>query len=229
MTPIDDLLNAAKHGKTSEIERLLPTLNSEDIERSDALREAAKNGHAQCVRLLADELNALNIFSVLEEVRHGDLACVRELICAIDSKVQHKNALYYATQQENVEMIEFLIPLSDPYAHRCLALRHAAENGKTECLKRLIPVSDPNAYNSQALRSTLIKQYMDCVEILYPVSNTTSVLEQLEADALNSDSRHPMHSDTIRAYQTLKSMMEKDKIEYSIDGLNQPSSHSRKL
>lgn len=229
MNQIDDLLAAAKNGNHLEVERLILGLSPEEIERSDALREAAKNGHAQCVKLLGNKHYTQDIFKVLEEVRHGDLACVMKLIRSIDdANTQHTNALYYATQQGNAGMVEFLIPLCDPSAQHSLALRHAAESGYTECLKLLIPVSDPKANNNQALRSALLKQHMDCANMLYPVSDTQAILESLE-HIMNAP--HPKSFDVqiLAAQQILNAMIEKERLQLSIDGLNQHSSHSRKL
>lgn len=52
MTHQTDLSNAAKEGNHSEVARLLTGLTAKEVEYSGALREAATNGHTQCVQLL---------------------------------------------------------------------------------------------------------------------------------------------------------------------------------
>lgn len=227
MADSTNLLNAAQNGNHTEVERLVAVLSSDDIERSGALRAAAMEGHVECVKLLcADGCPVTDPPALWWAATNGNLECVKELVRRFDATMEDSYALYCATRHAHIEVVEFLIPISDPFAQNSRALRRAAENGSAECLKRLIPVSDPKSNNSQALCSALVKQHIDCVELLYPVSDPKALLEELEQRAC---APHAQDFDILTAYQMLKSMIEKEQLEHSINEVAPHFNNPRKI
>ena len=112
-------------------------------------------------------------------------------IMTVDRKLQPREivkvltdkswALCWAARAGRKEIVELLIPVSDPKAWESLALRVAARNGHKECVELLIPVSEPKAIDSRALRVAVGNGgHKECVELLIPVSDPKAV----ESEAL---------------------------------------------
>ena len=59
------------------------------------------------------------------------------------AKADGSSALEWAAKNGHKEIVELLIPVSDPKAYDSCALRWAAEKGHKEIVELLIPVSDP--------------------------------------------------------------------------------------
>jgi hypothetical protein len=112
MSSEERLIEAAKKGDVDALARAL----NDGANAGAALLGAAKNGHAECVKLLLP----------LSDPREFDsLALVR------------------AASRGHVECVKILIPVSDPKAKGSWALLEAAQNGHAQCVALLLPVSDP--------------------------------------------------------------------------------------
>lgn len=215
-----DLFNAAKEGNHGEVARLLTVLAPKDIEHSGALREAAAQGHTQCVALLTASHVPVGDFAALNwAAQNGHLECVKLLVSRLDAKEDDSYALYCAVRGGHSDIVNFLLPISDPKACQSSALSRAAAGGKAECLSLLIPYSEPKQRNSRALRQAVLNGHTQCVEILYPVSDPNVVLDDLE------DFIEPSGVDIkfYQAYTVLVSMMEKEHLEQSLNGVWTPA------
>ena len=135
-----ELIAAATDGDHEAINRLL----AQGANHSAALRIAAHNGHAECVKLL---------------------------ITFPPQKADNSAVLAAAAHNGHAECVKLLIPFSDPKANASKALRFAAHNGHAECVRLLVPFSDPKAQNSQALRNAIAKGHPECARLLAPVSD----------------------------------------------------------
>jgi hypothetical protein len=66
------------------------------------------------------------------------------------------------------EIVEMLLPVSDPKASHSRALQEAAKNGYKEVVEMLLPVSDLKARGSEALRLAAKGGHKEIVEMLAP-------------------------------------------------------------
>ena len=86
--------------------------------------------------------------------------------------MEDKNkALCWAAENGHKEMVELLLPLSDPKASDSETLRHAVYNGYKEIVELLLPLSDSKAEKSRALRWAALKGHKEIVELLIPASD----------------------------------------------------------
>jgi len=78
----------------------------------------------------------------------GDMHAVLTLMAdpAVDVAGQHSCALLHAAHRGHWRLVEWLLPLSDPMAHRSEALLRAATHGHGRCVTLLAPVSDPTVW-----------------------------------------------------------------------------------
>ena len=125
------------------------------------------------------QLSPLEIVQTMEDkakallwaARKGHKEIVELLIPISDPKALESQALRWAAYHGHKEIVELLIPVSDPKARGSEALRWAAERGHKEIVELLIPVSDPKANDSEALRWAADRGHKECVELLLPVSD----------------------------------------------------------
>lgn len=177
---IEQLCDAAKNGQHTEVERLILLCSPEQIERSEALRQAAYNGHVECVKLLTAARFEVNDYpSLWWAIQNGHTDCVTVLLQRLDPKKDDSYALYVAARNGWVDILQLLLPLTDPLAQESRALGGAAAKGSAECVQALIPVSNPKADNSGALFAAVRYNHMACIELLYPVSDPQKALERL--------------------------------------------------
>ena len=109
---------------------------------------------------------------------NGHKEIVELLIPLSDPKAWESQALRWAALNGHKEIVELLIPISDPMVWSSAALYYAAWKGHKECVELLLPVSDPKAHRSQALRSAAYHGHKEIVELLVPVSDP-AVLKEL--------------------------------------------------
>ena len=106
-----------------------------------------------------------------EAARNGHLELVKFLLPLSDPKAFNSSALRWAARNGHLEIVKLLLPVSDPKAENSEALRSAALNGHLEIVKLLLPVSDPKARNSDALRLAALNGHLEIVKLLLPVSD----------------------------------------------------------
>jgi ankyrin repeat protein len=97
----------------------------------------------------------------------GSVPLARKAIkMGADPKWENSWALRIASRKGHLEVVKFLIPISDVKAFDSQALRLASRNGHLECVKLLIPLSDVKAFDSQALRYAACYGHTKVVEEL---------------------------------------------------------------
>ena len=98
-----------------------------------------------------------------------------------DPLCEDSEMLRLAAEAAYPEMVEFLIPLSNPLALESLALRWACEQGDEglECVKLLLPHSNPKDCKSAALRLAVTYGGVETARLLFPLSNPKDVLSDL--------------------------------------------------
>ena len=106
---------------------------------------------------------------------NGHKEMVELLIPVSDPKAMESEALRWAAYYGHKDIVELLIPVSNPKAYNSSALRLAAYYGHKNIVELLSSVSDPKANNSQALRWAAENGHKECVELLIPVSDTAVV------------------------------------------------------
>lgn len=132
---------AARAGNAASLARIISQMDAKTAagDASDAIEQAAKNGHLACVKILAGRSpsdKAINL------------------------------AMARAAASGHLECVEFLLPMADPCFESSMALRHAAENGRTDCVGLLAPKSCVGALNSYALRWAARMGHAECVKML---------------------------------------------------------------
>lgn len=115
MDDISELLfEAASHGDTAQVQRLIPLYNFTG-KVDAALQVAAAKGYTECVRLILPISNP---------------------------KFDDSRALIYAAGEGHVECVKLLIPVSNCKALDSKALYRALQNYHTDCINLLFDVSD---------------------------------------------------------------------------------------
>lgn len=172
-----ELLDRSSAGDAAGVARLLalgakPTSKRRSPDLS-ALVLAAKNGHAECVKLLipVSDPKAHGSLALSHAASNGHLECVKLLIPVSSPKANDSRALHIASMDGHAECVKILIPVSDPMADDSRALRSAASGGHAECIMFLIPVSNTKAEDSHALRWATYHGKADAVQALIPLSD----------------------------------------------------------
>lgn len=79
-------------------------------------------------------------------------------------------ALRLAADNNHIECVKLLLPVSNPQIYDSYALRMAARKGCTEIVKLLIPVSDTTALKNSAFLDAAEEGHFDIVQLLLPYS-----------------------------------------------------------
>lgn len=168
-----DLIDAATIGDPEAISRLLSQGANPSAAWFEALREAVKNQHVACVKLLAP-LSAETGCALALRIAadQGLSACVKVLIPFCDPMADGFQALADAAKSGHAECVELLLPVSDSRVQAAQALRWAALAGHASCVALLIPSCDPKARASEALRAAAECGHAACVKMLLPVSES---------------------------------------------------------
>lgn len=101
----------------------------------------------------------------------GDLEAVKNLITVEVSMKIKNRALLRAAKLEKVDILEWLIPISDPQANDSEALFYAIRNKCEQSVARLIPVSKPRIRESRAVKEAAASGALAILKMLVPVSD----------------------------------------------------------
>lgn len=139
-----------------------------------ALETAARNGHAECVRMLIanshpnkESLNSL----IWDAAKQGYAECVALFLPLVESKTYVQLALHSAALNGHSACLKLLIAASDPKANNIQALEGAACSGHVECVQLLIGSADPKPQNSSALCQAASNGHIACVKLLILASD----------------------------------------------------------
>lgn len=176
---------------------------------SEALVQAAQNGHARCVEIVLTQCKdeRENMRALIAAAENGHARCVELLIPCSGFFKKDNCALSLAAANGHTEVVRMLMKVSPKQTiddalmaavsngnHECAkeliakasrgakneALIEAARCGYASCVEVLIPVSHTKAKDSQALRSAVLGQHTQCIELLVDVSDSTKVLAELQ-------------------------------------------------
>lgn len=114
--------------------------------------------------------------------KSGDLDTLKILVeqNLVDPKNQNDSELLrVAAENQHPDVVEYLIPLSDPKAMDSLALRWACEKTGIECVKLLLPHSDPTTSNSAALRLAVTYGNHEAAKLLFDLCDPQQALSDL--------------------------------------------------
>lgn len=101
----------------------------------------------------------------------GNLEAVKNLI-TVDVSMKIKNrALLRAAKLERMDILEWLIPISDPRSNDSEALFYATRNKCEQAVARLIPVSVPRIKESRAVKEAAASGSLAILKMLVPVSD----------------------------------------------------------
>lgn len=156
-------------------------------ENARRLVQASAKGAIEDVRLLlpvvSDTKKGNSYAYALRQAAYNGHADILELLIPLsDPKANNSEALRWAAQWGHTDCVILLLPVSDPKANNSEALRRAASKGHAECVKRLIPVCDPKALDSHALMLAASNGHTECTQQLIPFSDYQFVLEMMLAD-----------------------------------------------
>lgn len=197
------LIAAARAGDIQTVQELLPVTPAR--EKNKALVEAAKNGHATCVKALLSmcKNERENQRALLHAFRNDHAQCVKLLLPYYAGLEKDHMLLMTAASAGRFDMVRILAqvspqpPINDALIaaaigghYECAeelldkasstaksdALARAALNGYVQLVELLIPVSDPKSNDSKALKHAVMGKHPQCIELLLEVSDTQKVL-----------------------------------------------------
>jgi ankyrin repeat protein len=102
--------------------------------------------------------------------KQGNLELVELLLSHCNPEANNSYALRCAAANGHFAIVELLIPHSDPHANDSQALTHAAANGHLAIARLLLPHYDPKAYGLQPLSQAARYGHLAIVELLLPHS-----------------------------------------------------------
>lgn len=168
---------AAANGHANCVDILIP-FSEPDQNDSRALERAAEKGHAQCVERLIPVSDMTHCKALERAAMHGHTQCVR-LLKDVSNVSENQQALYWAVNINNLEIVNLLLTVVDATWGDSLALTAAATKGYVQIVEALLPHSDANAKNAQAILCALQTDNSACVDLLYPHTDIPSFLSTL--------------------------------------------------
>lgn len=108
---------------------------------------------------------------LIEAINEKNIDGVKQVLIALHQTCFDKKALTLAAMLGYFDIVQLLIPVSDPKANNSEALRFAAEFGHAAVVEVLIPVSDPKAADSQAFMKAVHNGHQKCIDLLISVSD----------------------------------------------------------
>lgn len=141
----------------------------------------------------AKKMLVRNTLALIDAADSGQLDIVQALIPVSDPKAENSEALRLAALGGHLDVVRALIPVSDPKADHSVALASATASGSLAVVRELIPVCDPKDHGSAALRQAAECGHLDIVRELIPVSDLGYGDDAVEAAASNG------HADVVRA------------------------------
>lgn len=115
----------------------------------------------------------------------GDLQYLQE--CGMDFST-NTETLFRAVDNNHIECVRFLLPLSDLRVERGeilngssgLLLQTAVRNNNCEMVELLLPYCNPHVDNSLALQCASVVGNMELVNLLYPLSDPSLALSDIQ-------------------------------------------------
>lgn len=241
------LLEAAKNGNLTEVNRLIPISDSKR-HYSAALRAAISNDHMDCVKALIGVSGDYNfVFSMV--ALDNQLEYVKMLMPLSDN---HEDGLHAATANNHIECVKLLLPgckgigpalclAIQNYHNECAqvllsdcltkdttymkewALHTAVEFGNTEAVKMLLPYVDPSIKDSQALALAVYGENQECFDLLYPLSNVAQAFKVVQQRFGHKVGLFQIFQDTI------ESTRQQDVLINAVDGDNHPVKPKQKM
>lgn len=170
------LLKSCQDGNIAEVQRLFPV--SSDVV-NQALEIAAQYGHFDVLEFFIP-LHSVSSGALINAASRGYLRIVERLVFLPGVHDETKNnALMWAAVFGHLDIVQFLLPLSDPKFNNSAALQSAVAQGQIECVDVLYPVSDP----LRALHD-LKEQYLNQPEVVF------SLEARIEAEQLSAMLQH---------------------------------------
>lgn len=169
------LVEADKNGHTTCVKALLSMCKNER-ENQRALLHAFRNGHTQCVELLLPYYPGVeeDHWLLMDAVNKGQVDMVR-ILTQVSQQKTINGALVAAAINGHCKCAEELVAKASRSA-KSEALGRAAFEGHLQLVELLIPVSDPQSNDSKALKHAVMGKHPQCIEALLDVSNTQKVL-----------------------------------------------------
>lgn len=181
---------AAGQGLLSVLQDLIHTRCPDPNACSQALGNAAENGHVEAVRLLLpfsrpdyDKARA-----VRRAVKTGQAVCV-ELLMPLSRPEKYGDDIFHEAALHGhldcLNAVEAFVSDSEIDASRALAA--AAEGGHVDVVRHLLARSDPTAEKSVAMLKAVLGGHRDVVELLLPFGHTPEAMARSLAEALVRD------------------------------------------
>lgn len=117
--------------------------------------------------------------ALLTAAKAGCLDVVNALIPVTDPKFLDSLALFFAAANGHLNVVESLAPLSDPKSAYSRSLMFAAANDHLAVVKHLIPLSHPLEQDSRALQLAVENGHKEVMVALIPCSDLNAVAQTL--------------------------------------------------
>lgn len=207
----NSLFDATKNGDVDQVKHLLSNFTPKPVE-ARTLETAVLNNDEETVRLLTPLSNVNETMALLSAAQKGYIDIVQYLIPLSDQK-QATHGLMQASQQGHIEIVKLLLPLSDPLAFQSMALHVAIEGEHIEIIKLLAPVSNCNGVYSHFLRGAVKNKQYEIIEILIPECDCDFALSLLEGEEKVYLQECIDHLQTEPVRQRLTQAIEKEQME----------------
>ena len=103
---------------------------------------------------------------LMSAVDNNDVAAVRQLVSVADCRRGGSNALRKAVQKGNLEIIELLLPYSNPSHFHCEAVGLAVKAGRMDILPRLLSSIGPEVVQDRALEIAVAANNDEAFDLL---------------------------------------------------------------
>lgn len=239
-----NLSHACKKGVLDSVEKLLTQLGDQrHSENHPAFLNALQNKHMQCAQRVfevCDPTDKSFVAKAVEQaVKIGDEQWVQKLLVGCPSaNVTH--LLPALCEQGNSNMLNLLLPHSDPTFDKCFALCRAIAAEQIECVRMLLPHTPLDQYDrllgkavevgngtvaavfiekattygrARALAGACKKNDAEMFGLLYPVTEVSKAVEVM--DQYNSK-YYVAYSDRALLTQQMKADEERKKLEKTV-------------
>lgn len=166
-------------------------LDNPDLEASNealnyALSRAVEANDVLLIEKFAKRIidggQSIDDYVVAEAMKSTVDTALKAIAPYVDWAMRHKNDLLAAADNGRLDLVDVLLPYSDPTYLDDAALRWAAQQGHSEVVRRLAPLSGISLKNNEALAGAIDYNHWDIVEILAPYSNMNALNRFTEDD-----------------------------------------------
>lgn len=120
-----------------------------------------------------------NQHKLLTAVYSNDIQTVREFLPQAGITWHTENVFCFACQKGRLEIVELLLPVSDPNVHDGRPLQQAVGGGSVDVVRFLLPHCDAKLMRSEALQMAILEGDQRMFDLLTPHSKCNVALKEV--------------------------------------------------